>query len=758
MNKQSSLKLWMFAIICILIGILSFKAFGRPDFQPVFRPVLEIGKSSGAIVIDGDLSDQGWMNAKKINSFVERNPGENILPLVETIVSITHDADYLYVAFKCKDDPNSIRATMCQRDQYGADDAVSLLLDTYGTASWAYIFNVNPYGIQKDKLWSSISGEDLGFDLVWKSAAKITDDGYQVEMAIPFSSLRFPNSDIQKWKIDFWRIHPREVYHQYSWAAYDKNEQCFPCQWGTVEGISNVESGKGFEILPAIVANQTGQLTDVSNPNSSFSNKKIKGELSVGAKYSVTSDITAEASYNPDFSQIEADAQQIDVNSTIALRYAERRPFFQEGSDIFQTMFNSFYTRMINDPQYAAKVTGRTEGNSLGYVVARDENSPYIFPLDERSITINSGKSLVNVIRGLHTFSDASKIGVLISDRRFENGGYGTVLSLDGTLRLGQSYGVNGQYIRTYTKEPNNPTLTKRFGGITFADGKHTLGFDGEYFSGDAFITNIRRNSRNWNFYVDYNQIEPAYRTETGYDPVVNHRTVSGNTRYNFYPEQTVISRIAPYIGGFERWNFDGQKKIENYFAGCNGDLKFAQTNFNVGYGGGSEVFNNSKFDGLWTMQFTVNSQLTDAIGVGGSYMFGRSIAYFAMRRGNEKLVNLSVSVKPIDRLTIDGEVDFAKSNNSETGEEYYNGYIARTRIQLQVSKEFSFRLLTQYNNFNEGWDIDPLLTYRLSSFSVLYVGSTFDFLKFPESPMYESQWKVSSRQYFMKLQYLFQI
>ena len=116
---------------------------------------------------------------------------------------ITYDNENLYVAFDCHDDPADIRATMCQRDQFYGDDAVCLLIDTYGDAAWAYEFFVNPYGVQKDYLWSSIGGEDRGYDLIWESAAQITETGYQVEMAIPFASLRFPNKDVQSWKMDF---------------------------------------------------------------------------------------------------------------------------------------------------------------------------------------------------------------------------------------------------------------------------------------------------------------------------------------------------------------------------------------------------------------------------------------------------------------------------------------------------------------------------------------------------------------------------
>ncbi|MCP4569490.1 MAG: carbohydrate binding family 9 domain-containing protein, partial [FCB group bacterium] len=409
-------------ILCIsLAGLIlaATPALATKTFEPVYNPSLEILRATESITVNGRLDDLGWVNAARADNFVERSPGDMTRPAVHTETIITYDEDKLYVAFICHDNPNTIRATMCDRDQFGGDDAVALLIDTYGDATWAYEFYVNPYGVQKDRLWSAVAGEDAGFDLIWESAATITDSGYQVEIAIPFASMRFPSKDVQTWKMDFWRNRPRESFMQYSWAAYDRNEQCWPCQWGTVAGIQNVRPGKGLELLPAFVANQSGNLSGDDN----FENGDIIGDLSLNGKYSISSNVIAEAAINPDFSQIEADAAQIDVNSTFALFYPERRPFFQEGSDIFRTLFNSFYTRTVNDPQLAAKVTGRMGGTTFGFFTAVDENSPYMIPLDQRSITLNTDKSVTNVLRGLQTVGDDSRVGVFFSDRRQDGGG-----------------------------------------------------------------------------------------------------------------------------------------------------------------------------------------------------------------------------------------------------------------------------------------------------------------------------------------------
>lgn len=743
---------------CLVILLAILLMSGTPaqatkSFEPVFKPTLEITKTASTISIDGQVEDAEWRHAVQATNFVERFPGENTPPDVRTDAFITYDEDHLYVAFKCYDDPGSIRATMCQRDQFHGDDAVMLLVDTYGDASWAYEFHVNPYGVQKDMLWTSVVGEDQGFDLIWDAAARITDFGYQVEIAVPFASMRFPDREQQAWKVDFWRQHPRESIKQYSWAANDRNEQCFPCQWGTVTGIQGVKSGKGFELLPSLVANQSGNIVDADN----FDNGDITGELALGAKYSVSSDITVEGAYNPDFSQIEADADQIDVNTTISLFYPERRPFFQEGADIFRTLFNSFYTRTVNDPQYAAKLTGRMERTRIGFLSALDENTPYMIPLEEASLLINTGKSYINVLRASQTFGDASQVGAILTDRRLEGGGSGTIAALDADIRLSSTYSIDGQWLAAHTAEPEDSSETAGLEGLDFDHGKHTVAFDGESYWGHAFITRLRRRARNWNSMVNYSEVSPSYRTESGYDPLMDYRDISLWNGYNIYPSSGLFERITPQVYMARRWAFDGALRFENLNASVDGRLRTAQTYFNLTYHTGAESYAGQTYENLWNVQANTYSRFMDQLGVGFYGRYGKGIARRARVVGDETAFSINLDLKPIDRLTIEPNLDFQRSVHPESGVELYSGFITRTRFQLQANRQMSVRLVVQYNDFRKSWDVDPLLTYRLSSFSVFYIGSTYDYHDYPVGPNEQTNWKMTSRQFFMKLQYLFQ-
>ena len=727
------------------------------EFQPVFQPSLELTKSERPIQIDGQIDPGEWQQASLAGNFAETYPGKNIEPSLETRAYLTYDDDNLYVAFRCYDDPSQLRATMCQRDQFNDDDAVYLMLDTYGNATWTYELFVNPYGVQKDYLWSNVHGDDRGFDLIWQSAASIDDSGYSVEMAIPFASMRFPSKDVQTWKIDLGRNLPRESFKQFSWAAYNPDDQCRVCQYGTVNGIKNVVPGKGVELMPTLIANQSGSL-ESNDPHASWNSGKADGELSMGGKYSVSSDITIEGTYNPDFSQIEADAAQIDVNSTISLLYPERRPFFQEGRDIFQTLFNSFYTRTVNDPQFAAKLTGRLSRYNIGFLSAYDKNTPYIIPLEERSLLVNTGNSTVNVLRATRAFKGDHHLGMIVTDRRFEGGGYGTVISTDGFLHLSSKYSFVGQFIGTFTKEQDDSALNEGLEGLTFADGKHTVAFDGEYYSGDAMITQFRRRARNWNFTVDYNHVSPSYRTETGYDPWNNYHNFSIWNGLDIYPESGIFTRISPQTYFDNRWNYDGEKKWTRANIGLESNLRWAQTYAGVYFHRMREMWGGRTFDGLWNLEFYSGSQFSNALGYEMNFNFGPNVARWLLLKGNELSFYGALLIKPIDRLIIEPTVNYARSEEVNTGEELYEQLIGRVRFQLQANKELSTRLVVQYNDNGNTWDIDPLLTYRISSFSMFYIGSTHNIAQLTDVLANDKIWRQTSQQFFMKIQYLFRL
>ncbi len=763
--------------LLILLGVTVLVATAEA-YQANILPELDTDQTTAEISVDGRLDDPGWHNAGRAGNFTERWPGDNLEPLVETTAWLTYDQDNLYIAFECIDDPAALRATMSQRDEYGDDDAVGVLIDTYGDATWAYEFYVNPYGIQRDNMWTSVHGTDQGFDMIWHSAARVTDEGYVVEMAIPLSGMRFPDGEEQQWRVDFRRIHPRESERTYAWAARDRDEQCQPCQWGVVNGIAGVRPGRGLELLPSFIGYRTGQISDWTNADSDFTNNAVKQEASLGIKYSLSSDLTVEGAINPDFSQIEADADQIDVNTTIVQRFPERRPFFQEGSDLFQTHFNAFYTRMVNDPELAAKATARLENTSFAYMLARDEHSPYIAPAEEQSHTASLGRSTVQVLRGLHSFGTGQQLGLMATDRRYDDGGVGTILSGDFDLRLSQTYSWVGQLVWSHTEEPEGVMLSDS--GATFDDGKYTIDLDGESYQGLAYITELRRRGRHWNLTLDYNQLDARYRTQTGYDPWNDQRNAFVWTGYNFYPEDGLVERVQTSLFANARWNMAGDNKWRNINPQISLNLRKAQTWIGMGYRAGEESWFGTRYEGLWRAYFDVFTRPFEDFGLyfGVRRAHGPALAVGSL--GEETGLSLRCDYKPWDRLIIEPTFDWIRSESVDTGELLFEQSIVRARVRFQASPRLSLRLVVQHNAtthplwreealagnfptyhryFGNKWEIDPLVTYRINSFSVFYLGSTHDWRDFNSADDgMPGNFVMTDRQYFTKLQYLFQM
>ncbi len=736
------------ATLGVVLGAASARAF-----TPVYHPELTVQRTPSAIVVDGDLGDPGWRYAGRADNFAEHNPGDQVEPPVATEAWLTYDDTYLYAAFVCHDDPTELRASFTERDRIWSDDYVILCLDTFGKQAQAYEIAANPYGIQGDLLWSLNGDEDLTYDLVFATASRITADGWQVEMAIPWNSLRFPDTTDQVWRVDFWRNRPREVREQYSWAAYDRDEPCWPCKWGTVRGISGVQPGRGLAVLPSVVTTQASHRQD----DGAFDHGAVTAQAGLSVRDNLSSTLSAEATLNPDFSQVESDAAQIDVNSTFALYYSEKRPFFQEGSDLFASWFTTVYTRTINDPLFAAKLVGRPGADNLAVLVARDEHSPFILPFAERSVFVAGRKSTSTLARYQHSLGDGSHVGLVITDRRHDDGGSGSLMGVDWRQRLDRNWQIEVQALATHTAEPNDTTLTAGINDLTFDRGAHTAAFDGERFWGHGLYASLERSARHWDFDFDYWRRSPTFRAENGFEPRNDRHETSVWTGYTFYTDG-FVDRVQPQINVARVWNFAGTKKDEWIDPHLYLRLAWAQTQINLDVLYSNELFHDIQFDDIWQASINIEAKPSSAVSGGINLAHGHRIARTALVLGRQNSTSLWLNLKPWDRLILESSYDFTRSVDRGTGEALFSGWVARTRLGMQLTRELSLRLVLQYDDFDRLWEVDPLITYRINPFSIFYVGSTRDYRGYGETELPQPGWRLSERSYFLKLQYLFQV
>ncbi len=729
------------------------------DFVPNVNPSLTVQRAAGAVEIDGVRGESEWEFAGLATNFSETFPGDQTRPPVGIRVYTMYDDANLYLFYEIDDDPDEIRVHMSDRDNIWQDDYVGMLLDTNNDGATQYFIAANPHGIQGDTRISR-QGEDDSFNLIFRSAGQITETGYQVEMAIPFRSLRFPAAEVQNWSATFWITRPRSSRNTYSWAAIDRDDSCFTCNFGTLTGLRGVRAGKNLEILPSVTATQFGSLSNSQDPRSAFQNERIQGEPSLNVKYGITSDLTADVTLNPDFSQIEADAAQVDVNSTFALFFPEQRPFFQEGGDLFDTWINVVYTRSLNSPLLASKLTGRVGRTNIAYIGGRDEASPILIPLEESSEVVpDAGKSFSNILRVQHNLPGNSFIGLLATDRRLDDGGSGSVLSLDGLIRFGQKYQLEAQVAGSQTREPNSADLSARLGDATFDGGKHTVALDGESFTGYALYSSFERNARHWVFDFDYWGTNPTFRTDNGF--------VTGNDQHRFsffqgvtlYPENiSFIDRIFPRMQVARIWNFDGVRKDEWAGGGVQMRMK-RQTNVNVDAFFSNELFRGTEFRNLSNIMFGLFSNFSEPVQAGVSLRTGRSIArnLETPEIGNSLNVEGNATIRPTQRLVLRPSISYSRLKDRDTEEEFFSGYILRMRTNYQFTRRLFARVVVQYNDFAERLEIDPLVTYKINAFSALYVGSTHDLDSYPRTNDPNEQFfRQRNRQLFLKLQYLF--
>ncbi|MCP4572803.1 MAG: carbohydrate binding family 9 domain-containing protein [bacterium] len=752
-RRPGNLALLVNLVLCVsVLGAGSAMA----QWQATYLPTLDISRVQGEIEIDGLVDDAGWRTAAIATHFAEHQPGDQIQPPFRTVVRVAYDDRNLYVAFECFDeDPSQIRASFTRRDQINADDNVLIAIDTFGDAMSAYEIGCNPYGIQTDFLYSSSGGEDSSYDLIFTTAARITDQGWQAEFSIPFSSLRFPDTPVQTWKVDFWRNQPREVRTQASWAAYDRDESCWPCQWGTITGMENVDPASGLQLIPAFTANQAGE----RRSDGSFDNGDIKGEPSLTAKYNITSDFSAEASINPDFSQVESDAVQINVNSNFALFFPEKRPFFQEGSDLWNTYFTPIYTRQINDPSVAGKLLGRSGKTSFGVLAAYDEHSPILVPLEERSYISVNGKSMNTFARVRTDLGGQSHVGFVATDRRYDSGGNGSLLGVDTRWRLNPIYQLEAQYLHSFTTEPDDTTLTMGINGEKFDGDRHTAGFDGETFDGGALYASFERHGRSWGFDFDYWDFAPTFRAESGFEVRNSYREGIANTDYMFrFNDSTWLDYLSPGVRIMRTWNYDDIRKDEAVEIWLSGRLRKAQASFHAQYKKDAERYRDTDYRGLDRWHICGNARPSDLIIIGANANYGRRIYYRERTFGMQSDFGLWFDVKPMDRLLLETSFNWSRSEHEDTGELFFDSYVMRSKLGLQITRELSARIIVQYNGFYDTWEGDPLLQYQINPFSIFYVGSTRDYAKVSVDPAAEQDWRLTHRQYFMKMQYLFGI
>jgi len=676
-----------------------------------------------------------WEQGVVIDGFTQYEPLEGSESSEKTVVYIGYDSKNLYIAVKAYDsNPNAIRACLTKRDSVYGDDVITVYLDTFNDKKRAFVFQVNPCGVQVDGIYTETRrrgrgrgggggffGFDRNYDTFFLSDASIDDEGYTVEMAIPFKSLRFPNTPTQVWGLQIMRNIRRKNEEIY-WRPRSRDVNGFLIQAGTLEVHGKIEKGKNLEIMPV--------LTGLKALDS-----KVDGEPGINLKYGITSDLTADVTINPDFSQIEADMPQIDVNQRYALYYPEKRPFFLEGKDFFDTPFELVYTRNIVNPLWGTKLTGKVGKLTMGFMSAYDQTPPEIDNPWEDEPDIEDHRGFVNVFRLKQDLYSESHIGFILTDKEMGSSwknitkNYNRVAGFDGHFKFLNYYRVSFQIVGSQTKWGSEKTDLV-----------------------PAMSFNFSRRARHLTFSLDYNQIPEDFSAALGFFRRKDIRSLSTRVGYAFLPMNDIIVDFRPSLEYRRIYDFNNTLTDEEV------QLGFFITGWRNSFIYGGYSIEMERYEGIdfFRKSFRAHIRSEPLAWLNGSinFSFGDSIYYDENPYlGYKTSFGFTLTFKPLTNLR--AYYTFRKDDFYENrgGERVYKINIISQRISYQLTRQLSLRLIMDYNDYHKDIYTSLLFSYELRPGTVFYFGID-DNQEQDDSGIY----KVQGRFVFVKFSYWWRI
>lgn len=699
-------------VIVLLLFILSLGITADTPNKPINATYI-----SNPPKIDGDIDDL-YEDFEKVDQFYQSEPQCGQPGSEATIAYFGYDDQNLYVAFKCMDkEPDQIRAKLVKREEIENSDTVILYLDTFNTRQRAFIFGATPYGIQFDGTKNDESfdfhsngqeGMDYSWDTLWYSKGKVYDWGYFVEMKIPFKSIRFPsNVNKQKWGMIAERTIVRKGESMES-VSMSRDIRGFLSQESNLAIDREIKSKKYFELIPTSV-------------NSVTKEDKFSTELGASLKFGVTSNLTLDMAYNPDFSQIESDAGIIDINQRFALEYPEKRPFFLESNTIFEMPLTLFYSRRIAAPQWGIKLTGRSEKSNFGFISTRDSSSY------ENLKNIPEGgldKATVNVLRYMYRLKGPSYIGVYASyknwkdkDRIDKNN---LVLSTDSFFKFNNfSFMFQGAYSKTGSQ------------------------------NGNAVQAEFNYGNRKLNLTAAYKHYTTDFDAQVGFLRRINYWTYWVMGDYTFYPEKEFLRNFGAHVMFTQNFDWQNNDLLDTEFEFRIGAYTFKNSRLDLGLNAAAEKYAGILFDKLnFEINYEINLSKTFSIEAG--FEFGDNVNY------DEKNPYLGYSYSGYvgSNLTL-----FNRIGTMFT----YNGYyfydkpggdlqmkmnIFRIKNTAMFNRELSSRIVYEFNDYYTSHYLSLLMSYELNPGTTFHLGATAESTKEEGKP--PKDWSV-----FLKLSYL---
>lgn len=684
-------------------------------------PTREIPRASSPIVVDGQLDDPAWNDALRVSLDWETSPAENIPARVETTALLLYTEDTFHAAFIAKDpEPERIRARLADRDRMFQDDFVGVVLDTFNDERRAFEFFVNPLGVQGDLFQDDVrQREDSSFNTIWESEGRITDDGYIVEMAIPMRSLRFERSaEPQTWGIDLVRTYPRDERRQFRPQPMDRDRNCYLCKLPKYSGFANAEPGANLEIAPTVTVARNDSRDAAGQP---WESGDTDIEPGVDIKWGITPNVIANLTFNPDFSQVEADSAQLDVNNQFALFFDERRPFFLEGQDLFDDEFNIVHTRNISDPDWGAKVSGKEGSHGFGVFMTDDQLTNLIFPgsqgSDFESFEFTSENSAA---RYRHDIGDDALVGA-IATQRSGQGYRNTVTGIDGQWRFTPSNRLKAEVLTSTTEYNDEIIAAQDVQSGEFSDTAAVLDFD--------------HNTRSRFIYSNYRSIGEDFRADLGFLPQVGYEKFVAGGGYRWLGEEDNWYRRLQVNGDFDVTYEDGsgrelEREVEMYTSLQAGMQSYAE----VGVIRRMQYFDGVEYDQT-VLQSYSEIKPNKTVAMGMFIRGGDAIDFANSRAGRTFRFDPWFNFRIGRHLRIDLDPTYERLNVA--GGRLFSARLHEIRATWQFNTRTYVRIISQYSNVSrnpalyldsvdaksEDWANQLLFSWKLDPRTVFFAG-----------------------------------
>ncbi len=697
----------------MLLAILG--AFQLAAATPVPQPTIynaRLGQTSvhaplvnDTITVDGYLNEPVWHRAAMLTGFSEYEPVDQRPSPDSTAVLVWYSHNAIYFGIKAFSPTGSVRATLAERDNISSDDNTEILLDTYDERNRAFVFIVNPLGVQADGIRNEQGGytpgsnimpgqDDLTPDYIWESKGHVTSWGYEVEVRIPFSSLRYPSTKVQNWGIQIERNVQHNGYKE-TWTEAHKASASFIDQEGLLVGMTGMHHGQVLGLNPELTNTTTG--SPCCAPANTGWHYASTQNLGGNVQWALGSNFVLNGTVKPDFSQVEADATQIAPDERFALYYPEKRPFFVEGSDQFNVPNTLFYTRRIVQPNGAVKLTGRLGRTDIAVLSALDAG--YTSP--------NGQSPFVNVLRLRRGFGTQSTVGMLYSSRV---GGGRANQVVDGDVHWVFDPRTYAQFQAVMSTTTQN--------GVTQDAPMWEAVLDGT--------------GRSFGFHYNILGIGNGFADDNGFvqrtgivEPNASNRlTLYGGRgafleRFNVMLLTSAVFRYNDFFAGKSLLEDKASPNTSFTFRGgwsfsvapTLGSYAFdpaAYTADFVGTSAAATPFVPSPRITTFTTQFKLSTPQFQHYSASASVTTGNDVDFLETARVHRLDYNASLALRPTQQLRIDATYQSSSFTRRSDGVQSLFTAIPYLKVEYQLTRSIFFRVVAQYTASKREPLIDP--------------------------------------------------